>query len=291
MLNSFAVSAKPYPGLIEYAPELVRSMMSLDEHKFPDELSDAITLSKSTSLVNVAALDPLPTCSILIEDFVYGQNAALSTRARALTILAACARKSCGRFESPVEQPQPEQDSASEKLGINTKTLARSLDNLKMQQAKVLTKNRFAPVASDIFSKLIHGLGRSHSSLNLADRDAQTLSQVMATLAVFISCAGPHSMDTRSLCVELLELSNAFRLHSNAIVRRASLICLSTISEALQQNDLISEFAKPSGADDSLMTWLSQSAESDPDDVCRGLSRTVFTGVVKKASSSASRLP
>lgn len=133
--------------------------------------------------------------------------------------MAVSARRSCGRFEEKpiIKDVEKKAEGAGQKqMGTITKRLDLSLASAGREAAVV--QNVFAPVAFTLFQQLAWPLQqstvvrrdkslRNYMPLDLTDRDLSICAQIIVTLSVFISCAGPQCLERDQIATELIKIS------------------------------------------------------------------------------------
>mmetsp|Transcript_1869 Transcript_1869/g.7005 ORF Transcript_1869/g.7005 Transcript_1869/m.7005 type:complete len:217 (+) Transcript_1869:2591-3241(+) len=171
----------------------------------------------------------------------------------------------------------------------------RALAKEKLQQAKV--RNRFAGSAWDLFQSLSWGL-RGHGGvlkdaesdhrlpIRLDGQDTSLLSQIMATLSVFTSCAGPQCLERDRMAEELAMIALSRHDAKEAVVRRASMLALGSAVDALSSHSLLDLQVRL--AKDNVDIWelLQYKAEFDPDNATRRFAMSSSARWASKVSTA-----
>uniref|UniRef100_A0A7S3E977 Telomere length regulation protein conserved domain-containing protein n=1 Tax=Rhodosorus marinus TaxID=101924 RepID=A0A7S3E977_9RHOD len=308
-LNSVDREAKRRsPSAVHYSPELSRSILAVSPGKFPPEEEKMIEKARSSSLENLVQLDIGRVGDMLITKIIYGTSSVLSLRSEALRLLSRGARLTCDRFErekdgaADVVSMDIKGATEGEKKAEETKVIGkvirrneRALAKEKLQQAKV--RNRFAGSAWDLFQSLSWGL-RGHGGvlkdaesdhrlpIRLDGQDTSLLSQIMATLSVFTSCAGPQCLERDRMAEELAMIALSRHDAKEAVVRRASMLALGSAVDALSSHSLLDLQVRL--AKDNVDIWelLQYKAEFDPDNATRRFAMSSSARWASKVSTA-----
>jgi len=281
-IQSAAMPFHKAPGIEDYCPALVKTIMRLDCTRFPQRLEKQVGEYRKSTLIRLSELQPGPVGLMLIRLYVYREQSTLESRSEALTILAAAARGSSGQLTNRAHVEKDTQSDASsvvklsdvtkESCGRVTKRLNRSLALQKEQQELVVgagspEENRFAPVAGVLFSSLLSGLMNASTSSNLYTRDAAILGQIVATMAVFVSTAGMLCLEFRTLLEQLLSICLSLKSHTDPMIRRSVAIAFGSIAEVIPTELLTLDHFESGGA--SALEWLDHACQNDPDEFVR----------------------
>ncbi|KAJ8907071.1 hypothetical protein NDN08_003553 [Rhodosorus marinus] len=308
-LNSVDREAKRRsPSAVHYSPELSRSILAVSPGKFPPEEEKMIEKARSSSLENLAQLDIGRVGDMLITKIIYGTGSVLSLRSEALRLLSRGARLTCDRFERERDggadvvsmdiKGAAEGEKRAEEARVIGKVIRRNeraLAKEKSQQAKV--RNRFAGSAWDLFQSLSWGL-RGHGGvlkdaksdyrlpIRLDGQDTSLLSQIIATLSVFTSCAGPQCLERDKMAEELAMIALSRHDAKEAVIRRASMLALGSAVDALSSHNLLDLQVRL--AKDNVDIWelLQVKAEFDPDDATRRFAASSSARWASKVSTA-----
>mmetsp|Transcript_4230 Transcript_4230/g.12737 ORF Transcript_4230/g.12737 Transcript_4230/m.12737 type:complete len:784 (+) Transcript_4230:191-2542(+) len=217
------------PGAVYYAKELTRTVLAVQPAKYPPDDASLLQEKRAACLDELVAADVKNVGLELVQNVVYRSGAVLSTRSEALRLLATGARRTCGRFEQAVQGGHVEAQSARRANGPPSKpagrVIRRSERSLRAKEVETkLVRNLFAPAAWALYRALAwplaslcsrqdgetFGLGAldiRSLPLQLDERDTSLLGQIIATLSVFVSCAGPQCLQRDDMAEDVVKVA------------------------------------------------------------------------------------
>ena len=259
---------KSLPTLKAYAPELARVILGIESERFPEEFYSSVDSAKKDALLELLCLDIRKVGGMMIEDVICGAYAVVRKRIYALRLLTDAARI-LSRKVKRVDRTglEERQLPVSKKLGKTVRRLEKSLEKAGSVEKEI--QNDFSNAAEDLFYSLANGIdtGGGADFIDLENQDTSIAAQALATLAVFVSCAGPQCLARSQLSHSLIDLSMAWKTNKDPTIRRAVAIALGSAADAFSSfafDD--SHILRVHGGKGDAVQWLEAASSGDDSD-------------------------
>ncbi|KAL3909634.1 MAG: hypothetical protein SGILL_008011 [Bacillariaceae sp.] len=280
-----------HEAALDALPELVRSCpddlpdvavsMAIQLLQMEDKFGlDDFCLKRQRGLLALLVEEPVSVGSSLIEHLF--KDSALSDRLNVLSALQVAAKELSGNHQAntnkntfPYIISKPDAETKSHFLRQGTEVLSTTRRKRTRPSQKIV-KNKFAPVAPMWFYSMVSGFlkHRDNETIWSGSTGSIFLAHFFRCLATIVEFSGVQA--SQVLAGDLLDLVWDFRTADVPEIRLSVLVSVATSIAMLPEEQILQKLMRE---DAFLPKAISDISGSDPDKLCRSLSKTIAQSI------------
>ncbi|OHT09909.1 hypothetical protein TRFO_04464 [Tritrichomonas foetus] len=247
--------------LTQFGGELLSILLSVDNEYNQDEFDDM----RRQALVALMTTFPVPVAKMVIGELRKKRTHSLGRKLQLISAISYAASEMS-------ELPRPEKKTVT-LIEAHTRRWGRARTKITVVSAV----NKFSQCALIYFYGILNAMDLEKIAL---EEDGLEAAQTLTTLAVIVEAAGQSVLELDRMCADLLQVVMVLSGTRAPNARRANLFAASC---AIRE---IKEYR----ANDEIGEYLVNSAENDPDEICREIAQSTCALLAQRHENDLNNL-
>lgn len=247
--------------LTQFGSELLTILLSIDNEYNQDNFDDY----RRQALVAMMTTFPVPVAKMVVNELRKKRTHSLGRKLQLISAISYAASEMS-------ELPRPEKQTVTI-IEAHTRRWGRARTKI----TAVSAVNKFSKCALIYFYGILNAMDIEAVSI---EEDGLEAAQTMTTLAVIVEAAGESVLELDRMCADLLQVVIVLSCVRPPNARRANLFACSCAIREI----------KSYRANDDVGEYLVNSAENDPDEICREIAQSTCALLAQRHENDLNNL-